>query len=90
VISKNKKIIREKINEMLISQGKQQAVIHCDNLISVLREILQSVQMSNTQWKILVSIADVEKNSFIDFNLFMRLVETSAKQSTSHPKKLMK
>jgi hypothetical protein len=61
-------------------------MIQSTNLIAVLKEIFSKVTMSNTQWKMLVAIADREKNSLIDFDLFMKLIENSAKLAVSHPK----
>ena len=85
LITRNRKTIKDKVNQVLIGQGKK-VQVHSDNLIAVLKDCVQDIKMSNTQWKILVSIADKEKNSFIDFDLFMRLIENSAKQYSSHPK----
>ena len=44
------------------------------------------LKMSKTQWKILVAIADRERNGLIDFELFMNLSHNSAKIVASHPK----
>lgn len=84
-ITKNKKIIKEKVKDMLLKQGKS-LVIHSENLITILKEVLDRFKMSNTHWKLIVSIADREKNAMIDFGLFMNLIEASTKQATSHPK----
>ncbi len=85
LITRNKKMLKEKAQSFFIKQG-QYTVIHSDNLINILKEILKGIKMSNTQWKILVGIADREKNNFIDFELFLSLVSNSAKLASSHPR----
>jgi hypothetical protein len=85
MITKNKKILLDKAKPMLLKQGTYR-FINADNLISLLKDILFGVKLSNTQWKIIVSMADRQKNSMIDMDLFISLVEQSTKQSTSHPR----
>jgi hypothetical protein len=84
-ITKNKKIIREKVKNMLIIE-KTRHMIQADNLIGVLKEILGNFRMNNTQWKIIVAIGDKDRSSMIDFDLFMNIVEASAKKASGHPK----
>lgn len=84
-ISKNKKLIKEKTKGMLIKQGLNY-MIHAENLISTLKDIFYNVRISNTQWKMIISIADREKNALIDFDLFFNLIDKSVKQQLSHPK----
>ncbi len=84
LIAKNKKFIREKANSMILID-KGVAKINSENLISVLKNVLSDININNTQWKIVVSIGDKEKNSLIDFDLFMKIIEQSNKQFTSHP-----
>jgi len=84
-ISKNKNIIKEKVKPLLIWK-KSKNVIHSENLIQILKEILIYFNLTNTQWKIIVAIGDTDKSSFIDFDLFMNLATNSAKITASHPK----
>jgi len=55
-------------------------------LISILESVLAGVKMSKTQWKILVAIADKDRNGLIDFELFLNLANSSSKLVASHPK----
>ncbi len=71
---------------MLIKHGTVANAINAQNLIAVLKEFYSKVKLNNTQWKIIVSIADREKNNIIDFDLFMNLVESSTKKQVSHPR----
>ena len=84
-ITKNKKIIREKVKPMLITE-KTRHVIQADNLIAILKEVLGNFNINNTQWKIIVAIGDRDRTSMIDFDLFINVVESSAKQASSHPR----
>ncbi len=84
-ISKNKNIIKEKVKPLLISQ-KSKNVIHSENLINILKEVLIYFNLTNTQWKIIVGIGDTDRSSMIDFDLFINLATNSAKKATSHPK----
>jgi Ca2+-binding EF-hand superfamily protein len=84
MITKNKKVLLDKAKPMLLKQGTYR-LINADNLISLLKDVLFGVKLSNTQWKIIVSMADRQKNSMIDMDLFISLVEQSTKQATSHP-----
>jgi len=87
LISRNKKIIKSKAKEMLMKGPLGSQVINAENLISILKEVFQGkINLHNTQWKIVVSIADRDRSSMIDFDLFMNLVEKSTKQHLSHPK----
>jgi hypothetical protein len=85
MITKNKKIIQEKAKSMIFKQG-QLHLVHADNLITLLKDILFGLKLSNSQWKIIVSMADRQKNSMIDLDLFISLVEQSTRQATSHPR----
>ena len=84
-ITKNKKVIREKAKDMLIKQASG-IVINAQNLINILKDVLPIISLNNTQWKMIVNIADKDKSSMIDFELFLNLVFKSTKQFISHPK----
>ena len=82
-INKNRKIVREKAKDYMINKN----IINSENLIAVLERVTAGVlKMSKTQWKILVAIADRERNGMIDFELFLTLAHNSAKIIASHPK----
>ncbi len=83
-ISKNKKIIKENAKPFLMKQN-QSIVILADNLINIIKEVT-NFKISNTQWRMIVGIADRERNSMINFDLFLSLITNSSKLSSSHPK----
>jgi len=82
LVNRNRKLIREATKNYIINKN----IINTDNLISILENVLPDVKMSKTQWKILVAIADRERNGLIDFELFLTLANKSSKMHTSHPK----
>ncbi len=82
MINRNRKVIREQAKNYIINKN----IINSDNLISILEKVVTGFRMSKTQWKMLVAIADREKNGLVDFELFLTLANSSAKQVSSHPK----
>lgn len=82
LINRNRKLIREKAKNYIINKN----IINSENLISVLEIVVTGVRMSKTQWKMLVAIADRERNGLIDFELFLNLANNSSKLVASHPK----
>jgi Ca2+-binding EF-hand superfamily protein len=61
-------------------------VINSDNLVNLLKEIFFKLRLSNTQWKILVNVADRQKNNLIDVDLFFSILNNCLKQTKSIPK----
>ena len=86
-IYKNRKVIKEKIskcNYVLTGDGVQ--MIHADNLISILKEALPGMKLSQTQWKIIVSPAQKERiDGLINVKEFFKILETSSKNMAKHP-----
>ena len=86
-IYKNRKVIKEKIkkcNYVLTGDGVQ--MIHADNLISILKDALPGMKLSQTQWKIIVSPVQKERiDGLINVNEFFKLLETSSKNMAKHP-----
>ena len=86
-IYKNRKAIKEKIskcNYVLTGDGVQ--MIHTDNLISILKEALPGMKLSQTQWKIIVSPAQKERiDGLINVKVFFKILETSSKNMAKHP-----
>ena len=61
-------------------------MIHADNLISVLKDALPGMKLSQTQWKIIVSPAQKERiDGLINVNEFFKMLETSSKNMARHP-----
>lgn len=82
LVNRNRKIVREQAKNYIINKN----IINAENLITILETSLPGCKMSKTQWKILVSIADRERNGLIDFELFLTLANNSSKLVSSHPK----
>lgn len=85
LISRNKKQIKEQAKEFLIKQG-QNLVIQVDNLVDILSRMFPSLKLDTHKWKLIVNMADKEKNSMIDFEFLFNLVVNSTKLTTSHPR----
>ena len=83
MISKNRKIIKDKVKIFAVDPTSM--LIKEDDLIYVLKEILGRIRLSQTQWKMIVSIGDVDKSKIIDFNTFIKVVDSSAKVGLKHP-----
>ena len=84
---KNRKIIKQKIkdnNYLIGSNGFE--LVHSGNLISILKDILPELRLSQTQWKMIVNIAQNERvDELIDINEFFRLLEITSRNMVSHP-----
>ena len=88
MIARNKKAIKDKVK--LFTMGRSGVngngmVIQSDNLVDILKNVLGRIRLSNTQWKMLVAIGDRDKSGLVDFDMFMSVIETSAKMERSHP-----
>ena len=55
------------------------------DLIYILKDVLGKIKLSQTQWKMIVSIGDLDKTKIIDFNSFINIIESSAKLGLKHP-----
>lgn len=61
-------------------------VIQVDNLVDILSKMFSSVKLENNKWKLIVNIADKDKNSFVDLELLFSMVSNSTKSFISHPR----
>ena len=87
VLYKNRKEIKQimKDKNYLIKFGDVDFV-HSANFINILKDILPNINLSQTQWKMLVNIAQTERiDDLIDLKEFFKLIECSAKNMSSHP-----
>ena len=86
-INRNRKLIREKIakcNFILCGDGVQ--LIHADNLINVLKETIPGLKLSQTQWKMIVNLAQNERtDGLININDFFKILEITSNNMASHP-----
>ena len=83
IIAKNRKIIKDKVRLFTIEQKSM--LIKANDLIYILKDVLNKIKLSQTQWKMIVSIGDKDKSGIIDFNTFISVVDTTAKMGLSHP-----
>ena len=83
LISKNRKLIKDKVK--LFTLNNESMLIKADNMIEVLKSVLNKIRLSQTQWKMIVSIGDKDKSGVVNFNTFLSVVETTSKMATSHP-----
>ena len=86
-INKNRKLIKKRIKEsnyLIGTNGVE--LVHSGNLISILKDILPNLGISQTQWKMIVNIAQIERvDELIDINEFFRLMEITSRNMVSHP-----
>lgn len=61
-------------------------LIKSDNLIKILRDMFPQIKLSNTQWKMLVSLGDKSCKDEIKLDLFFEIMNNSAKHNISHMK----
>lgn len=80
MIFRNRKIIKEAIKENELGSE-----IQSEALLRLVKTLLPKLQISSPQWKILVGIADKEKNGTISVKLFFDLIEKANKINDSHP-----
>ena len=87
-IYKNRKLIKDKIyqsNYIFNSGGEN--FVQADNLLNIIRDLLPNYNLSQTQWKMVINIAQNENNNnLIEIEKFFRLMEITSKNLTSHPK----
>ena len=89
LISRNKKIIKESLKQYSLNDNGDM-LVQSDNLISVLKDVLPKMKLSHTQWKMLVLIGKTEIDNLIDLGMFFRMIEVSAKNLKSNPRKMFK
>ena len=88
IIYKNRKLIKDKIykSNFIFNSGGDN-FIQADNLLNIIRDLFPNTKLSQTQWKMIVSIAQNENNNnLIDIEKFFRLMEITSKNMTSQPK----
>ena len=54
-------------------------------MINILKNILVNVNLSYTQWNMIVSLGDRDKSGFIDVDTFIKVIDANAKVANSHP-----
>ena len=91
-IYKNRKLIKDKIYQSdFIFSSDGNNYVQADNLLNIIRDLFPNTKLSQTQWKMIVSIAQNENNNnLIDIEKFFRLMEITSKNLTSQPKTRIK
>ena len=87
-IFKNRKYIKEKIfqSDYVFNSGKV-IYVQADNLLNIIRDLFPNNKLSQMQWKMIVNIAQSEKNNnLIEIDKFFRIMEMTSKNLSSHPK----
>ena len=88
LISKNKKIIKDKV-KLYTLKTTSNMLIQENNLIDILIHVLGRIRLSYPQWKMIVSLGDTERNGIIDFNAFIKAIDSYAKLWQSHQRYLI-
>ncbi len=88
LISKNRKIIESKAKLYNIKTSSNM-LIQENNLIDILIHVLGGIRLSYPQWKMIVSLGDTERKGIIDFNLFIKTIDSYANMWQSHPRYLI-
>ena len=70
----------------MISDGSGRYIIQINNLIEVLKKILPRTELSRTQWKMMVRIADKQGTGMVDLDEFLKIMEQSARQMNQQPR----
>ena len=88
LISKNKKIIEEKVKLYNIKTSSNK-LIQENHLINILIHVLGGIRLSYPQWKMIVSLGDTERRGIIDYDAFIRVIDSYANIWQSHPRYLI-
>ena len=88
LISKNKKIIEEKVKMYNIKTSSNK-LIQENHLINILIHVLGGIRLSYPQWKMIVSLGDTERRGIIDYDAFIRVIDSYANIWQSHPRYLI-
>ncbi len=82
LINKNRKQIRENLKQFTFKNW-----VSSEYFVNVLKEMFQQqVNLSNSQWSILMSLGDKDRSGQVNLDTFLNLVTNSAKINLSHPK----
>ena len=84
LISKNKKAIKDKVKLYTI-RTSDNLFIQENHLIDILINVLGKIRISYPQWKMIVALGDTQRNGVIDFNAFIKAIDSYANIKNSHP-----
>jgi Ca2+-binding EF-hand superfamily protein len=86
-INKNRKLIQDRMNQFnYVLSGEGAQLIHCNNLIAILKDIIPGLKLSQTQWKMIVNVGQNERtDGFINIKDFFNLMKVTSESMNSHP-----
>ena len=84
--NRNRKLLKDYAKMYLITDGEGKTSIQINNLILVLKRLLPRNELSQTQWKMMVRIADKQGIGMVDFDMFLKIVEQSARNMNQQPR----
>ena len=85
-INRNRKLLKDYAKIYMITDGTGKSIIQVNNLIEVLKKILPRTELSRTQWKMMVRIADKQGTGMVDLDMFLKITEQSARQMNQQPR----
>jgi Ca2+-binding EF-hand superfamily protein len=85
-INRNRKLLKDYAKMYMITDGTGKNIIQINNLIEVLKKILPRTQLSRTQWKMMVRIADKQGTGMVDLEAFLKVTEQSARLMNQQPR----
>ena len=85
-INRNRKLLKDYAKMYMITDGTGKSIIQINNLIEVLKKILPRTELSRTQWKMMVRIADKQGTGMVDLDEFLRITEQTARQMNQQPR----
>ena len=85
-IYKNRKLLKDYAKSFLITNGVGENTIQINNLVTILKQILPRTKLSLTQWRMMVRIADKQGSGMVDLDMFLKIVEQSARQMNQQPR----
>ena len=89
IILKHKKIIKKHLKKTYFMETNEM-LVQSDNLVTILKEFLPEMKLSNTQWKMLVMIGKSNDYNLIDVDLFFVMIEALAKSTINRLRKKFK
>jgi Ca2+-binding EF-hand superfamily protein len=90
MIYRNKKILKDKMKNFSFAKEAGNMFIKADNFVNILKEVLFKLKLSNTQWRMIVNVADKEKSGMIDIDMFFGVINASGLQVRKIPQSITK
>ena len=87
LLFKNRKELKQMMKDKnYLIKFNEVDFVHSSNFINILKDVFPNMTLSQTQWKMLVNIAQTERiDDLVNLNEFFKLIEFSAKNMNNHP-----